>query len=314
MCPKTVRNAYQALALRERFLPSAKYSKSRSYVNASAKPPHLLLERAQTWSGVQHPVFASATLFTFSWHSRWSRFWISFWSLQWVFSRNACRMREQLCKIDNPDPVTRMPSQRSLVSVFPTSHPLDALLSTSSRPWPMPCVSTRPSQSFTSTTTRLVMRESRPRGGSGRSLEDHREHRDSMAPICSRDGFATLNRYENSRYDRPSATQRLIMFDSLEISFSLCRFLRQQSSALTGFCCRPWNQQDHQRCWVVRWPAHRWRRAGLVAGDERRWTWIGWSLLVPDSLDWHPRVLASTSQTLGTTSCIFNLQSILSSR
>ena len=101
----------------------------------------------------------------------------------------------------------QMPPQRSLASVFP----LLPLLSTSSRSWPMPCASTRPSHNFTFTTmtTRLVMRESRPRGRSGRSLEDHREHRDPRAKICSRDEFGALSRYESRIY--PSATQRLIM-------------------------------------------------------------------------------------------------------
>ena len=55
----------------------------------------------------------------FSWHSRWCTFWISFWSLQWVFSRNARRMLQQLCQIDHSDPITRMPSRRSLVYVLP---------------------------------------------------------------------------------------------------------------------------------------------------------------------------------------------------
>ena len=35
------------------------------------------------------------------------------------FSRNACRMRQQLCQIDHPDPITKMPFTRSLVSVLP---------------------------------------------------------------------------------------------------------------------------------------------------------------------------------------------------
>ena len=39
-------------------------------------------------------------------------------SLQGVFSRNACRMREQLCQIDHA-PITRMPFGRFLVSVLP---------------------------------------------------------------------------------------------------------------------------------------------------------------------------------------------------
>ena len=71
---------------------------------------------------------------------------------------------------------------------------------------------------------------------------------------CSRDGFGTPSRYESRRYKRPSATQRLIVADSLGISFGLCRFLKQQSSALTGSCCRPRSQQYHRICVLsVRW-------------------------------------------------------------
>ena len=131
------------------------------------------------------------------------------------------------------------------------SHPLDALLAISSRSWPMLCASTKPSQHFTSTTTRLAMRESRPGGRRGGSLEDHRDHRDHLDlfqwfPVCSCDGFGTLSRHESRSSNKPSAAQRLIVADSLGISFGLCRFLRQQSSSLTGSCCRPRSQQDHQ--------------------------------------------------------------------
>ena len=99
-----------------------------------------------------------------------------------VLQSTMCRMREQLCQIDHPDPITKMSSRRSLVSVLPRVIPLDALLAISSRPWPMPCASTKPSQSLTSPATRLVMRESRPGGRSGGSLEEHRDHRDPMEP------------------------------------------------------------------------------------------------------------------------------------
>ena len=88
------------------------------------------------------------------------------WSLRWVVSRNACRMREQLCQIDKPDPITRMPSMRSLGFCFATRHRIDALLSISSRPWPMPCASTKPLQSFTSPITRLATMEWRSGGWS----------------------------------------------------------------------------------------------------------------------------------------------------
>ena len=92
-----------------------------------------------------------------------------------------------------------MPSRGSLVYVFATGHSLDALLAISSRSWPMLCASTKPSQNFPSKTTQLAMRESRPGGPNGGSLEDHREHRDPMdlitvsgSTICTRDGFGTF--------------------------------------------------------------------------------------------------------------------------
>ena len=172
----------------------------------------------------------------------------------------------------------------------------------SSRSWQMPCVSTRPSHIFSSRATRLVMRESRPGGRSRGCLEDHHDHPDpriyfSGSTICSRDEFGTLSsRHESRSFNKPSATLRLIVqvADSLGISFGLWRFPVQPSSVLTGSCCRHWSQQDHHNnCLFGWWRAHWWRKAGLVAGDEGG-TSIGWSLLVPGSLDWPPRVLGST--------------------
>ena len=61
----------------------------------------------------------------FSWHSRWSTCWISFWSLQiykaffLAMLAECVSMCEQLCQNDHSDPITRMPSRRSLVSVLP---------------------------------------------------------------------------------------------------------------------------------------------------------------------------------------------------
>ena len=92
-------------------------------------------------------------------------------------SRNACRMRERLCQIDHHDPINYQNALSEIFGFrFATSHLLDALLSISSRSWPMRCASTNPSQNFGSTGTRLAMRESRPGGRRGGSLDDHREH------------------------------------------------------------------------------------------------------------------------------------------
>ena len=46
------------------------------------------------------------------------------------------------------------------------SHPLDALLSISSRPWPMPSASTRASNVLSSSATKLATRELRSGGWS----------------------------------------------------------------------------------------------------------------------------------------------------
>ena len=140
-----------------------------------------------------------------------------------------------------------MPSRGALGYVFATSDSLDALLAISSRSWPMRCASTKPSQHFTSTATRLAMRELRPGGRRGGELGGpstaSRSHGSiSVVPqfvaVMDRDGFGILSRYESRRYNQPSATLRLIVADSLGISFR-CRFLKQQSSALTGSRCRP---------------------------------------------------------------------------
>ena len=84
-------------------------------------------------------------------------------NLQRFFSH--CRMREQLCHIDHPDSITKMPSARSLVSVLPRVIRL-TLCYVSSRSWRMPCASTAPSKRFTSATARLVTWELRSGGWS----------------------------------------------------------------------------------------------------------------------------------------------------
>ena len=66
--------------------------------------------------------------------------------------------------------LVRYPSIRSRLKFgtccFATSHPLDALLSISSRPWPMPCASTKPSHTLASMRTRSATRELRSVGWS----------------------------------------------------------------------------------------------------------------------------------------------------
>ena len=107
-------------------------------------------------------------------------------------------MREQLCQIDNPDPVTRMRPQRSLVSVF--SHESSAwrsafhffqVLADALR------VNTTITEFYLYDNDNPIgdegVKASWPQRGGG--LEDHREHRDPRATICSRDGFGTLSRY-----------------------------------------------------------------------------------------------------------------------
>ena len=65
--------------------------------------------------------FGSATLFTFSCLSRW------FGVYDGLFLAMR-RMREQLCQIDNPDPITRMPSIPSKIELDLTNGPLRKLL------------------------------------------------------------------------------------------------------------------------------------------------------------------------------------------
>ena len=130
--------------------------------------------------------------------------WISFWSLQWVVSCKACRMREQICQIDHRDFITKMPSKRNLWFLFCHESFAGRSAYISSRSWPMPCAPTRPLIVFTSTATQLGMRESRPGGRSGGSLEDHQDiyikiieiqwNYSSGSTICNRDELGTLRK------------------------------------------------------------------------------------------------------------------------
>ena len=80
------------------------------------------------------------------------------------------------------------------------SHLLDALLSISSRPWPMPCESTGPSMSLASVATRLATREFRSGGWSDaeRLGEVVSESGWIRAEICG----ASWKRWEVTGFDR----------------------------------------------------------------------------------------------------------------
>ena len=117
------------------------------------------------------------------------------WSINWSRGKSADLIRGFMV-----EPWTFSGFSRLLDSLQHVMKLLgDALLAISSRSWPMRCASTKPSQIFTSTTTRLVMRESRPGGRSGRIVEDHREHRDPMELFqwfhtCNHDEFGAQSK------------------------------------------------------------------------------------------------------------------------
>ena len=205
LCPKTVRNAYQTLAPWERTSPvtntGGQEAKARQLYNVNIIPSFAV--RASSNTKWDRKSFLGVRQLFFSWPPQIGcTFWISFWSLQCFFSRNVCRMREQLCQIDHSDSIAWMPSRGSLVYVFATSHSLDALLTISSRSWPMPCASTKPSHIFTSTATRLAMRESRPggrpRGQFGGPSKSSRSNGSiSVVPqvkTCNRDEFGAQSK------------------------------------------------------------------------------------------------------------------------
>ena len=121
LCPKTVRNAYQTLAPWERTSPvtntGGQEAKARQLYNVYIIPSFAVRASSNTkwdresFSGVRQ-------LFS---HGPTNGLHIldSFWKLQCFFSRNVCRMREQLCQIDHPDGITGMPSRGSLGYVLP---------------------------------------------------------------------------------------------------------------------------------------------------------------------------------------------------
>ena len=155
--PQNCQKRVPKLALRERLLPSAKYS------SQEAAWTHLLLAQAQSWNGVQHPFLrpphrllfhgtqdgleSTMGCFSQSLQNVWAA--LSNWQ-PWSYYRNAF--------------------YEILVFLFchesSVSHPLDALLAISSRSWPMPCASTSLFKYFFSTATRLAMRELRSGGWS----------------------------------------------------------------------------------------------------------------------------------------------------
>ena len=101
--------------------------------------------------------------------------------------QNACRMRQQLCQIDHSDPITRMPSRRSLVYVLPRVIRLTLCLHL----FQVLADALR----VNATIERLYL-YGNSIGDEGvkawwlqrEEFEDHRDHRD---PICSRDEFGT---------------------------------------------------------------------------------------------------------------------------
>ena len=107
-------------------IQAVKKLKRISYITCILSP-HLLLERAQTQNGIRNHFWGPTTFFLMA-PQMGCTFWISFWRLQWFFSRNVCRICEQLCQIDHSDSIAWMPSRGSLVYVFATGHSLDALL------------------------------------------------------------------------------------------------------------------------------------------------------------------------------------------
>ena len=88
------------------------------------------------------------------------------------------RMREQLCHIDHPDPTTKMPFTRSLVSVLPRVIRLTLCLH---------LFQVLADALRVNTTITTLILYGNPIGDEGvkawRSLEDHRDHPDPMDPF-----------------------------------------------------------------------------------------------------------------------------------
>ena len=190
-----------------------------------------------------------------------------------VFPRNVCRICEQLCQIDHSDSIAWMPSRGSLGYVLPQVIRLTLCLP--SLPGLGRCVSRQPDHQGSSPRVQLdwwwgSQGLVAAAGGVWRITESIQIQWIYLirSTICSRAGVGTLSRYETGAIAGLQQPHDWSWLIALGISFGLGMFLKQQSSAPTGSCCRPWSQQDHQRCWFVRWPADWWRKAGLLAGGE----------------------------------------------
>ena len=127
------------------------------------------------------------------------------------------RMREQLCHIDHPDPITNMPFT-SFYEIFgfcfTTSHPLDALLT--SLPGPGRC----PACQRDHRRTWPPRQPDWGRGSQGLPAAAQGVWRTieiiviqwiyfSGSTICSRDEFGILSRYESRSFNKPSATRKI---------------------------------------------------------------------------------------------------------
>ena len=100
-------------------------------------------------------------------------FWISFWSLQCFFLAMFAECVSSFVRLttDHHDPINYQNAPSEIFGFcFATCHPLDALLAISSRSWPMPCASTKPSQGLTSIATRLATTDLRSGGWSDAEL------------------------------------------------------------------------------------------------------------------------------------------------
>ena len=170
VCPKTVRNANQTLALQERLLPSARYSSQEATSTRQLIPSFAVRASSKTKWGPKSFFGACQSVYFFMALKMVHILDLVLESTKGFFSQ--CRQNAWAAFSDNFYEIFGF--------CFTTSHPLDAAY-ISSRSWQMLCVSTRPSKNFTSTATLgLAMRESRPGGCSGGSLEDHRGHPDPM--------------------------------------------------------------------------------------------------------------------------------------
>ena len=168
--------------------------------------------------------------------------------------QNACRMRQQLCQIDHSDPITRMPPRRSLVYVLPRVIRLTLCLHL----FQVLADALRVNKTITTLYlygnpfgdegVKAWWPQRGEFGGPSRSNGSISVVPEFVAVMSLEPLSPSVSMHESRR---PSPTPRLILADSLGISFGLGKFPVQQSSALTGSCCRHGSQQDHQSCLFV---------------------------------------------------------------